>query len=315
MTTSPNYLDRVLTTSRSDQLAYQQRPPQDFEPLAFMNMDLEFVKVSPTFTEALSLPQNLVGRRFGDLVPSPETDRIVIMRNEFVNEQKRREPNYLRPIYDRGQHAVRALQFTADQANRVSFTKYEYWPIVSLNGQVKSHPLKLGLLKEGLFFFIVVYLSVPVDRRPRSESDPTQHHRVAEPPRSNPTVATILDPYDLDRRRSSNESRSSHSGSGIPSQHYPSTSPHISPQQAFYSASSSARRNYNLHTPAQVPRSELPTSAHFPSFSPYQLPPICPQPLSRDSPTIETDEQRENKRRRVTIGGLIDAPESSGKRH
>lgn len=315
MAPSPKYVDQVLPTSRSDHLAYGNQAAVPSEPVAFMNLDLDFVKVSSTFTEALSLPQTLVGRRFSDILPAPEAGRAAAMRTEFVNEQKRREPGYLRPIYDRGEQAVYALQFTTEQVNRVSFTKHEYWPIISVNGQVKSQALKFGLLKEGLFFFIVVYLSLPVDRRVRSESDPTQHHAVLEQPRSNPVAPGRLDPYDLDRRRSSNESRSSYSASGIAPQGYPGSSPRISPPQTLYSASSSTRKTYNMHTPSQVPRSELPKSSHFPSFSPYQLPPIRPQPASRDSPSVETDEQRENKRRRVTIGGLIDSPETSSRRH
>lgn len=310
---NPRYLDHVLSTPSTPGLQ-PLPPPSRTEEMAYVNMNLKFVKASPTFLHALSLPQDLVGRSLGDIFPVQEGERIRALHTRLIEEQKRHELNHLPPILDRGEDAIQALGFAREHAARVSYVSSEYWPVIAVDGQIKLQALKLGLVKEGSFYFIAVLLDTQGRHAPSGDFAPRPFATHTETSRrvSAASSSAPLASYDHARRRSSNESKAGYSTHQVSNHVHQSRSPHISPQQVFYSATG-PWQGHETNAPSQVPRSELPRAANFPAFSPYQLPPIRSQ-MDNTRPTVADEEsQRDSKRRRVTIGGLLDTPKSQEK--
>lgn len=326
------YAKNNISTSSAGSVRYQVPPvpsPQtslsypaelQTEPTAYLNMDLEFVKATSSFIESMGLPNDLVGRRLHDIVLQQQgSDRISPIREELLKEQKRWEPNYLPPIFDRGASVTQRLGFTAADIGRARFLVREYLPIVAANGQVHQFPLQIGLMKEASFYFVVVSL----DRRPRTHL-PSQPEPISNTPRvhdatlavTNTLARTLPAPYEPLRRPRSNESIQAQAAVMHPgSRHRLSVDARFGSHQPLYSPSSS-RIDFAASSSLQIPRSELPSSssnAQAPSTSPYQLPPIRPYLEHSRSTTNDAEEQREHKRRRVTIGGLIDRPDITDK--
>ncbi|KAI9171118.1 hypothetical protein HJFPF1_00598 [Paramyrothecium foliicola] len=181
---TPRFLERASLSDANvytTPLSIATRIP--IEAVAYLTLDLEFSKASPTFLDALG-NVNIIGRKLADTVVSNEIERAVNIRNQLLSEQKRKEPNYLPPILGRGDQIIQALGFTADAIARFQLDHQDYLTFAA-DGHPRPHHVRFGLAEEGSFFFVVMVLGIRYPptfspgydmERPRLDpGPPTQH--------------------------------------------------------------------------------------------------------------------------------------------
>lgn len=287
----PAHLNRLITPGPPS----MPNPPIQ-EPIAYLNMDLEFVKVSSTFNEAIAARSSIIGRRLSDVLASNEVERTVGLGSVLVNEQKRREPNYLPPIFGRDDHAIQSLSFVQDAVAQIQLHIDEFFGFVTPDGHTRSYPVRLGLFKEQSLYFVAIVLLLPRER---------QFERT--PQYSLPPAPAALPPpgpsYDAVRRRYSDETGLTRPNPPPSNQ----TSSKASPTQASYTPFP-YRAEPQGHGSYQIPRSELPPTTQAAYQSSYQLPPIRQHADSSPPTGAESAGARDERPHPLTIGGLIDAP-------
>ncbi|KAJ6790386.1 hypothetical protein PWT90_07767 [Aphanocladium album] len=292
------YLPRVFSADAGFRSERQTLQPVE-EPVVYMRTNMEVVKASSSFSEAVGIT-GFVGRRIMDIVV-PETSETMMELCTALNmEQKRKEPTYLPPIFDKGEESARALSFAPEIVSRIDFNHQAYATFRSHDGQPRSYPIRLGLLKEGSFFFIAALLSVQ-SRLLYQPAAPQPRHVGHTLPRSSMMYGTPT-PIEGAHRRFSDGTSALRREIGMPVHATPQRTSPTNAYQSIYSPSPHGVE-YNRPSPLQIPRSELgaPLLAR-PSESQYTLPPIRSMAeRARDSP------EREDKPRRVTIGGLINS--------
>lgn len=296
---SPAHLERFV----HGRPEYPPVPPLP-EPVAYLNMNLEFVKVSPTFDDALAARSSIVGRRLADIVAQSDIDRISTLCNTFAAEQKRREPNYLPPIFGTSDQALQNLYFSREAVSQVQFDRDEYFGFSTPEGYLRPHSIRFGLLKSGSMYFIAATLNMP--RAPQSDMPRDPRTRQYPLPQMPPIPTTLPPPstsqYDPTRRVYSDESVY------VP-QTLSSAVQTTSPPHSSYSPSP-RRGDYVSHPASQIPRSELPTAPN-PMPQPYQLPPIRPSAEVPSAKPSQIAPIRDERPRRLTIGGLLDSPDNT----
>ncbi|RDA96110.1 hypothetical protein CP533_1738 [Ophiocordyceps camponoti-saundersi (nom. inval.)] len=283
-------------------------------PIAYLTMGMEFAKASPTFVEAIGAP-SLSGRKLADVVAGPELERIRAMQNRLVAEQKRREPNYLPPILGLGGPAFQGIGFKPEDVVRFPLTMQEQLTFVGPDGYQRPHPLRVGLGKEGSFFFVVMLLTVvaPPARYPHQ---PAQNR--LSPAASYPAIPSPYEAFDPVRHRMSE--------GGGPPPPPPGMRPPLPPQnQASQTATAAAAGNRSASSPGVMSpvspyasRNRYPaeTLSSFAGGRPgaqdgrIQLPPIRAPPSDRRPSSGPW--QRDERSGRFDIGGLIDKPQGSG---
>lgn len=230
---TPRFLDRA---SMADANIYP--PPRPIasrlpvEAVAYLTLDMEFSKISATFLEALG-GANVVGRKLADVVSPNEVERVQNIRNQVLNEQKRREPNYLPPILGRGDQIIQALGFSAEDVGRFQIDHQDYLTFVA-DGHARPHHFRFGLAEEGSFYFVVMILIL---RYPPSSLAPgyeTERHRAetVPPPRQSPAlISSSFSPGGPHYVASSSRPSYSNPGNNLPptTQHPLQPSFHLPP--------------------------------------------------------------------------------------
>lgn len=280
------------------------------EPVAYLTMDLEFTKASETFLDALGGLQNR--RALIELVVPGEREKVISLQNHLFAEQKQREPNYLPPILGRGEQIVQALGFGAAEIGRFQLNHLDYLTLTAADGQPRVFPIRMGLGKEGSFYFVLLVLGISPrfpypSNMPQDRTAPPQGY----PP---PMPHTFYGQPQHAHRRMSEGPLPVRQPSGIPSQILPTQSPGINQIGLPSYSASSNRPAYPGPSSYHTPRSEIPGSQP-PFRQSFQLPPIR-APLERDGSVREHGWQRRDERSsRVDIGGLIEKPEAPGRPH
>ena len=303
----PRYTDH---TSPRDMGPYNLSPSSAAQPpeyVAYLSLDMGFSRASEPFLDALGGLRNR--RLLEEVVVPSERDKVLGLKNRILTEQKQREPNYLPPILDRGDQILQGLGFGAADLSRFHLNHQDYLTFVTTDGQPRVYPVRLGLAKEGSFFFVVLVLIFP-----RSVySSTSQHDRNVAPSfygQASATQANYSHPpgsmaHDLNRHRLNEGPLASRPPPGIPSQMRPGQNPGIGGIRTSYSVSPN-RPEYAA--PAyHAPRNELGPGSQQPPPPSYQLPPIRAPP-EKDVPGGERPS-------RVAIGGLIESPEAPGRSH
>ncbi|PFH55021.1 hypothetical protein XA68_11036 [Ophiocordyceps unilateralis] len=295
-------------------------PPGYPEPVAYLTMAMEFAKASPTFVEAIGA-LSLNGRKLNDVIAGSEVERMRAMQNRLVAEQKRREPNYLPPILGLGGPAFQGVGFTADDVARFPLTIQEQLTFVGPDGYPRPHPLRVGLGKEGSFFFVVMLLGLPPRYPHPGQSRVSSVASYAGIPGPYEAAGPGPAAFDPVRHRLSEGAppgmRPSSLGGGQnqPGQPPRTASPGVMSPISPYSTAAAAAAA--AAPPASRSRySGGPPGEPLTSFAGsrsgqgrIQLPPIRAQ--SERQPSAGW--QRDERSGRVDIGGLIDKPEESGK--
>ncbi|KAG5981608.1 hypothetical protein E4U55_002762 [Claviceps digitariae] len=301
------------------------------EPVAYLNMNLEFIKGSASFWDTLGL-QNMTGRNLGDIVMPAEFQKVAAIHSYFNNEQRRREPNYLPPILGRASQSIHGLGFDMEDFGHFQLPLQDHLAFSGSAGAYpKTLPIRAGLAKEGSCYFIVLLLNLnlPARQIPRQQYMPPsvaeRQGGQAELPYSRispgalsaqrgPTVPVPgpVDPVHVGR------------GETAAVTHAPNHREHSSVGQS--SRALNAREYGFDHAHAARPLSDRPLSASIPSRaiwkeltppkpshtppSTVQLPPIRPQ-LDRPAPpgAPTRDAGYGERPNRLAIGGLLGNPD------
>ncbi|KAH7165495.1 hypothetical protein EDB81DRAFT_638935 [Dactylonectria macrodidyma] len=310
----PRYLERA---SAADPNAYTVPPSiatRMPEPVAFLNMKMEFAKVSPTFAEGVGI--NVQGMNLSDIVVSTEREKVSTIRGQLLEEQTRKEPNYLPPILGRLDHIIQGLGFSAEEVGRFQLERQEYLTFQGYDRQFRQHPVRLGLAKEGSIYFVVMMLnhtarhSYPQAPSPlfaQGYSPQPQTPQVAYGQRA-PASVTSFDPT---RQRFNEGPLGSQPPSGPSGPLPPNPTPGMGPGAPSYAASP-GRQEYPGPTSYHIPRSELTTPIRPRPQQSFQLPPIRAQQHQGEHPG-ERAWSREERPGRLDIGGLIEKPDASGR--
>ncbi|KAK7416055.1 hypothetical protein QQZ08_012137 [Neonectria magnoliae] len=288
------------------------------EPVAFLNMKMEFAKVSPVFMDAIG-GANIQGRNLSDVVMPAEREKVLAIRSQLLEEQTRKEPNYLPPILARLDHIIQGLGFSAEEVGRFQLERQEYLTFRAFDGHARPYPIRLGLAKEGSIYFVVLVLSLAA-RHPYPQA-PSPLFRDAVQAYNAPPAplapygqrAPASAAFDPTRQRLTEGPLGSRPP-GPSTQLPPNPAPGMGVVAPSY-ASSPSRQDYPGPTSYHIPRSELTTTIRprpppQPQSS-FQLPPIRAQQDHGDHPGERTW-SREERPGRVDIGGLIERPDAPG---
>lgn len=294
-------------------------PPVGYpEPVAYLTMGMEFAKASPTFLEAIGAV-NVTGRRLGDVAAGTEAEKISLMQSRLVDEQKRREPNYLPPILGLGGLAFQGMGFGDEDVTRFPLNIQDQLAFVGPDGYARHYPLRVGLGKEGSFFFVVMLLSLP-PRYPhpasmRIHAAGPYHGLAGSPEAVGPRAAASGPAFDPIRHRvggSPMNLRSPLSLQNLASRASPAASPGVASPVSPYGVLAGAGRG----PPDQAPHGPGASGGLLPSFAGragqqrFQLPPIRAHSEQRPAPATGGPGWRRDERLgRVDIEGLIDRPE------
>ncbi|OAQ98997.1 hypothetical protein LLEC1_02644 [Akanthomyces lecanii] len=268
-------------------------------PVVYMRTNMEVVKASSSFSEAIGAI-GLIGRRITEVL-APETSEAMIELCTALNiEQKRRDPTYLPPIFDKGDEAARALSFAPETVHRIGFDHHAYATFRAHDGNTRSYPIRLGLLKEGSFFFIAALLSVQSRalHQPAASHSRNVGHALPRAPMLYGTPTAV----DLAHRRFSDGPSALRREVGMGAQSTPRRSSPGSGYQSIYSPALHGGE-YSRPSPLQIPRSELGAPLLSRSGeSQYTLPPI--RSLAERTRDLQ---ERDEKHKRVSIGGLMNS--------
>lgn len=287
------------------------------DPVAFLNMKMDFAKASPTFMEAVGHVE-LQGQNLGDVVIPAEREKVASIRSQLIEEQTRKEPNYLPPILSRLDHIIQGLGFGAEDIGRFQLDRNEYLTFRSADGQPRQYPVRLGLEKEGSIYVVVMVLSLPTRHAYPLPSSPatreTSHAYGSQPPTPQSLYRTPVPPgppFDMPRGRFSEVPLVSRPAAVPPTQLPAAINPGVAGGAGSTSyAASPSHAEYGGPPSYNVPRSELPPASVYRPQAAFQLPPIRAQP-GPEQPRPRTREERPN---RVDIGGLIDKPDDPERR-
>lgn len=291
------------------------------EPVAYLTMGMDFGKASPTFLDAIGAV-SVTGRKLSEVAAGTEADKIFGMQNRLLGEQKRREPNYLPPILGLGP-AFQGMGFGTEEIARFPLNVQDQLAFVGPDGYARQYPLRMGLGKEGSFFFVVMLLSVPPRYPHPSSSAPTRipaavaYHGTPGPSEGLGPRAGAGPSFDPVRHRvgeSPLNLRSPLSLQNLASQASPAVSPGIvSPVSPYGISVGTSRYSGPTEQPSHGPPVSgglLPSFAGRPGQQRFQLPPIRAHSEQRPPPaTGGFGWQRDERSGRVDIGGLIDGPQ------
>lgn len=330
---APRFLERGSASGANvypAPLAISTTPP---EPVAFLTMDLEVVKASTTFWEAVGRPV-IQSPRITEMLALGDKEKMVALQRQMQDEQARREPNYLPPMYAKQEeeNVLRSLGFSREEMASYSLGLLENLRFNDQTGQLRNLSVRLGLAKRGSIYFIVVVVDTnapfrgfqpptpsPQGRDPR---DLAYSYPAAQMPYPQPTPVSAT--FDHGRGRSASDVPYLPRQPATPGQMMPGLSPRL---PSSYAASPS-RPDYPVGHPAyQIPRSELSAAPRTSQAPGYQLPPIR-QPAQFQTPAQTQAQPQQpqyhhqqqpggpseqgwprDDRQRVHIEGLIDRPD------
>src|SRR3569833_1261145 len=306
------------------------------EPAAFLAMNLEIVRASSTFTDAIGR-QSIKGLKLVDLIVPGDRERVFNHQRQLQDEQARKDPHYLPPIFGKQEEerVIQGLGFSPEEMGRYPLDRQDFLVFSPQDGQHRSFPVRLGLAKRESIYFLVVLLSIAV--RPLGHPTPSPH---ARDPRDVPYAYQPLQQQQqqqqqqpqqqqqqqqqqqaysqptpvsatFDVRRSIGGESTGYGPRGPGGQMVAGLSPGM---PASYAASPSRPDYASGPSSYQDPRSELATATLPPPQPGYQLPPIRSQQQPGGPHPADPSWPRDDKSR-VDIGGLIDRPATSKECH
>jgi len=312
---APRYLEHELQgdaniypASMTPTLRLQ--PPQD-PTYAYLTMEMQVVKATLSFSEAIGLP-SVISRKFQDIVIPNDREKVARLQRGFEDERRDRDPNYLPPIYlvkfekDR---AIQSIGFSPEEISEIMMNRKEMFAFQGLDGQQRLFQVRLGLGKRESTYFIILQLqmlatpqtdqptSLPFSREPYPQDSQftyqTPQHNYQPSQAPSPFIAN---PGFGDPRIEMGTFRTPGPLSGpIPQ----STSMPSFPQPQM-------RQDYSQsQAPYQITRSELP-QGQLRHQHDLQLPPIRDQ--RGEGSSMDQMRRREDRSGRVDIGGLLERP-------
>ncbi|KAL2175632.1 uncharacterized protein P884DRAFT_286392 [Thermothelomyces heterothallicus CBS 202.75] len=293
---APRFLERGLA---SDANVYPAplsiapaRAPE--EPVAYLTIGLEFSRVSPSFLSAIGR-SSVTGVDFANVLVAEDRPRASRLRQQAQEEQTRKDPAYLPPIFnERSEAVMQSLSFTPEQVSRYPLHWLDTFTFLGDDGHARPISVRAGLASRDSIYFVVLLLN-----------------RTSQPSYPTPSPSSLRDlggsfdpglqPYSQSTPPSatfdSRQSRLSDAGHHDPRQTAQPTggsSLHMLPVRSPSLLSSPyglspGRADYPITPRAyQVPRTEAHPSGRPSQLADYQL----PLPRIR-SPPLGTSQQRD----------------------
>lgn len=307
---SARHAERASSSESNSYNTPLSATPGSPEPVAYLTMGLEIVKGSPTFWDAVGLP-NLAGRGLAEMVLPAELEKVSHIQSHFSGEQKRREPNYLPPIIGHGSQSIQGLGFSVEDFGRFPLNFHDHLAFVGANGYARPMVIRAGLAKEGSFYFIVLLLNIP-PRQPQVSPIPNAPGLSATLAYKRPSPEAIYaqrPPFDPIRSRPSENPHSATMSVEPSSQPgRPTSFIEHSPQHTARQYEASMERQHYSTRPFPFPPHDMTGQNVAVSQQSFQLPPI----RSRSEQTPQSGPalwNRGERSSRVDIGGLIDKPD------
>ncbi|KAI6376760.1 hypothetical protein MCOR25_002723 [Pyricularia grisea] len=317
----PRYLERASASDANIFPAPLSIAPRQQEAVAFLTTEFEVAKTSSGFLDAIGR-HSIKGLKLSDVVASTDRERVISLQTQLQDEQRRKEPSYLPPMFARQEEEriFHGLGFSPEEIARFSLDRQVLLTFNSQEGQLRTCTARFGLAKMESIFFVVVQL--PSGIRAHGHLTPSPHPRdprdspfqyqsplpqyQPQPPQPTPVSAT----FGSSRPRLGSDTSSVYGvrSQGTGPQMMPTHSPGMS--SSSYAASPSRTEYPATVGSYQIPRSELPpaTRPALPQQPTFQLPPIrSQQPTSTTAPPESSSWPRDD---RLKVGGLIDNPES-----
>ncbi|KAI0840976.1 hypothetical protein F5Y06DRAFT_234672 [Hypoxylon sp. FL0890] len=311
---APRFIERGSAADANVYPPPLPTPARAPEPVAFLTTDLEISRASSTFVEAVGL-RSILGRRLLDVVSPSERERVIALQRSLQDEQGRKEPNYLPPIFGK-QEALRVIRELPESTSRFQLDRQDFFTFIAEDGQPRPYPIRIGLAKEDSIYFVVLLISRPV--QPFPHPSPSPHARdfsySFQPPYAQLTpVSASFDPGRPRYGESSREGAYTPRQPPTPGPLSSGLTPGVSPNVP-YSAAGPARIEpqpgpHLSHASHHIPRSEL-SVPRPPQQVEYQLPPIRGQGQT-GPPGEASGWPRDDRSGRVDIGGLIEKPDPS----
>ncbi|KAI0478940.1 hypothetical protein GGR56DRAFT_351060 [Xylariaceae sp. FL0804] len=315
----PRYLERASAADANIFPPPLSIPARAQEPVAFLTTELEVAKASSTFCDAVGR-HSVTGQKLSDAIAPSERDRVLALQRALHEEQGRKDPNHLPPIFikQETEKVMQTLTFSPEFISRYQLDRQDFFTFVAADGQARPHAIRIGLVKEGSIY-IVVLLLLPTTQ-PFTHPTPSPHARdlsrelsYSFQPQAFAQLTPVSASFDPGRPRYGDPPREAGytpRPPGTPAHIMSGYSPGISPNAPSYAPSATARPEHPSGPAHHIPRSELPPTRP-PQQPENQLPPI----RSRPPPAAETGWQREDRTGRVDIGGLIEKPGPPHQRH
>ncbi|KKA27278.1 hypothetical protein TD95_003478 [Thielaviopsis punctulata] len=271
------FVDRTSAPAPDTSIYSQQQQQQPLsiatsacqEPMAYLMLkDLEIVKASPSFNEAVGITSTY-GVKLIDVLAPSEREKIKTLNNELREEQERSQPNYLPPIFAETQvgRVIQSLNFSPESAARFNMDRRDRWSFQSAAGQIRPHNVRFGLAALDSIYFVVLQI-LPQNRfpYPSPSPHPSASSYAAYPSQSQtsqpaaygqPTPVSAT--FDPSRAYGENSLGPRQPPQQIhPGQLMAGHSPGISPGLSTYAASPS-RPDYPMGpTSFHTPRTEMP---------------------------------------------------------
>ncbi|KAH7124766.1 hypothetical protein EDB81DRAFT_912040 [Dactylonectria macrodidyma] len=258
----PRHIERAPTADANSYVAPSSIAARVPEPVAFLNMKMEFAKVSPVFADAIG-GANIQGRSLSDIVVPAERERVLSIRSQLLEEQIRKEPNYLPPILARLDHIIQGPRLSVEEVGRFQFERQEYLTFRTFDGQARQYPVRLGLAKEGSIYFVTPSPLFAQGYNPQLQNPQTACcQRV-------PVSAT----FDPARQRFNEGPLGSRPPPGPSRQLPPNPTPGMGAGAPSYAASPN-RQEHPGPTSYQPPQRVLTTAIRPRPQPPFRLPPI-----------------------------------------
>lgn len=340
----PRYIERAAPSDAGmyapASLAIATSAP---EPVAYLSPNLEIVRASPTFIDAVGMP-GVRGRSLFDIIASSEGPKVQRLQVSMQEERGRKDPMYLPPIFGKDHEArvFETLRYDAEELSRIPMDRHEVLVFVAADGQRRPYQVRLGSAKRDSIYFVALSLHIPggfpystpsphardmpYNWPPQASVHSQQQQQPGPPQYGHPPMHGG---YEVGQRygEAPMPPRPGTAGpppqimTGLPSSVGAAYSPGIVPGMSAYAASPS-RPDYAIgSTSSHIPRSELPPAGRAPPPPPqqhsqpqpqqqYQLPPIRSSPQQSVGSRHEAPPARRDERSgRVDIGGLIDKPD------
>jgi hypothetical protein len=288
-------------------------------------MGMEIAKASPTFLDAIGAA-NVTGRRLVEIAAGTDAVKIHSIQDRLLSEQKRREPNYLPPILGLGGPAFQGIGFGADDVARFPLDTQDQLAFIGADGYSRKFPVRVGLGKEGSFFFVVMLLCGPLRYQHPSAAPTAGPTRIGSMAsyHGGPTQQETFAPratgppaFDPIRHRGPEGPlmRSPLSLQDLANQISPAASPGIvSPVSPYGNTGQRSRFPGSVDQVSIMNPSSDPPSAFVAHRPPkrFQLPPIRAQ-IERPPLPSGQGRRRDERSGRVDIEGLIERPQGNNR--
>ncbi|KAH6856554.1 hypothetical protein B0I37DRAFT_334016 [Chaetomium sp. MPI-CAGE-AT-0009] len=301
------------------------------EPVAYLTIGLEFSRASASFLGAIGRA-SVTGLEITNVLAAEERPRASRLQQQAQEEQTRKDPAYLPPIFnDRSDAVMQSLGFTPEEVSRYPLHWQDTFTFLGDDGQARQIPVRAGLATRNSIYFVVLLLN-----RASRPSYPTPSPSLRDMGGSfEPGLQHYSQPTPLSATFDPRQSRLSDPGydsrppgqAGGPLHLLPARSPGLSSAYGM----SPSRADYPI-TPRtyQTPRTEVHSAGRPPQPADYQLLPLPrirsppmgtpqqpepphmqqtqTQPQSQSQPPPPPPYQAREERPRIGIGGLLEQP-------